>query len=63
MAQNRLDAELARLQQTVTAVLRNEFGEGLDLAGAVKEASVEVVAEGRTVVVVAPGRNGDRHLG
>jgi signal transduction histidine kinase len=51
VALNRLDDELARLQHTVTAVLHNEFGEGLDLPGAIKEASVEVVAEGRTVVV------------
>ena len=51
VARNGLDAELARLQQTVIAVLRNEFGEGLDLVGAVKEASVEVVAAGRTVIV------------
>ena len=51
VALNQLDEELTRLQHTVTAVLHNEFGEGLDLPGAVKEASVEVVAEGRTVVV------------
>jgi len=55
VALNQLDEELARLQHTVTAVLHNEFGEGLDLPGAVKEASVEVVAEGRTVVVSDPG--------
>ena len=36
VALNRLDQELARLQHTVTAVLHNEFGEGLDLSGAVK---------------------------
>jgi len=55
VAQNRLDDELTRLQNTVTAVLHHEFGEGLDLLGAVEEASVEVVAEGRTVVVNRPG--------
>ena len=55
VAQNQLDDELTRLQHTVTAVLHNEFGEGLDLSGAVKEASVEVVAEGRTVVVSRAG--------
>jgi signal transduction histidine kinase len=55
VALNRLDDELTRLQHTVTAVLHNEFGEGLDLPGAVKEASVEVVAEGRTVVVSQSG--------
>jgi len=55
VALNQLDEELARLQHTVTAVLHNEFGEGLDLPGAVKEASVEVVAEGRTVVVRGDG--------
>lgn len=54
VALNRLDDELTRLQRTVTAVLHNEFGEGLDLAGAVKEASVEVVAEARTIVVSDP---------
>lgn len=55
VAQSRLDEELSRLQHTVTAVLLNEFGEGLDLPGAVKEASVEVVAEGRSVVVSRAG--------
>ena len=54
VALNRLDDELTRLQHTVTAVLHNEFGEGFDLPGAVHEASVEVVAEGRTVVVTRP---------
>ena len=47
----RLDAELRRLELTVEAVMRNEFGEGLDVAGAAEEASTEVVTPGRTVVV------------
>jgi len=55
VARNRLDAELARLERTVAAVLHNEFGEGLDLRGAVKEASTEVVAAGRTIAVMEPG--------
>ena len=54
VALNRLDDELTRLQHTVAAVIHNEFGEGLDLAGAVKEASVEVAAEARTIVVTDP---------
>lgn len=54
VARNRLDAELARLEHTVIAVLHNEFGEGLDLPGAVREASSEVVVDGRTVVVTDP---------
>lgn len=47
----RLDEELRRLQKTVVAVLYNEFGEGLDLPGAAKEASMEVIASGHTIVV------------
>lgn len=54
VARNRLDAELARLEHTVIAVLHNEFGEGLDLPGAVREASGEVIVDGRTVVVTGP---------
>jgi signal transduction histidine kinase len=47
----RLDAELSRLMLTLQGVLREEFGEGMDLAGAAKEASTEVVAPDRTLVV------------
>jgi two-component system OmpR family sensor kinase len=36
---------------TLEGVMRTEFGEGLDLQGAVEEASVEVVAPDRTLVV------------
>ena len=38
-----LDEELQRLALTVQAVMLNEFGEGLDLAGAAMEASTEVI--------------------
>src|SRR6185503_14678918 len=47
----RLDGELRRLLLTVEAVMRNEFGEGLDLTGAAHEASTEVVTPGASVVV------------
>jgi len=50
-AEARLDAEMRRLELTVEAVMRNEFGEGLDVRGAAAEASTEVVTPGRTVVV------------
>lgn len=46
-----LDAELQRLALTVQAVMLNEFGEGLDLGGAAKEASTEVITPGRSVVI------------
>jgi two-component system, OmpR family, sensor kinase len=46
-----LDAELQRLELTVQAVMLNEFGEGLDLTGAAKEASTEVITPGRSVVI------------
>jgi len=48
---DRLDGELRRLMLTLEGVMRTEFGEGLDLQGAVDEASVEVVAPDRTLVV------------
>ena len=38
---------------TLVAVMRNEFGEGMTVAGATSEASQEVVAPGRTLVVIA----------
>jgi signal transduction histidine kinase len=47
----RLDGELRRLSLTVEAVMRNEFGEGLDLDGAAREASTEVVTPGASVIV------------
>jgi signal transduction histidine kinase len=51
LALDRLDGELRRLMLTLEGVMRTEFGEGLDLKGAVEEASVEVVAPDRTLVV------------
>jgi signal transduction histidine kinase len=53
MGLTRLDDELRRLALTVQAVMHNEFGEGLDLAGAAGEASTEVVTPGRSVVLVS----------
>jgi two-component system, OmpR family, sensor kinase len=46
-----LDEELQRLALTVQAVMLNEFGEGLDLAGAAMEASTEVITPGRSIVI------------
>lgn len=53
----RLDAELLRLDLTVEAVMLNEFGEGLDLVGAAKEASTEVVTPGRILVIADADRS------
>ena len=50
----RLDSELHRLELTVEAVIMNEFGEGLDLPGAAREASAEVIARGHSVVIARP---------
>ncbi len=47
----RLDAELSRLMLTLQGVLHEEFGEGMDLAGAASEASTEVLAPDRTLVL------------
>ena len=47
----RTDGELRRLLLTLEGVMRTELGEGLDLAGAAREASLEVVAPDRTLVV------------
>ena len=47
----RLDAELQRLNLTLSAVMLNEFGEGLDLTGAAHEASSEVVTPGRILAI------------
>jgi len=50
----RLDGELQRLMLTLEGVMRTEFNEGLTLQGAADEASTEVVAPDRTLVLVAP---------
>jgi signal transduction histidine kinase len=47
----RLDGELQRLMLTLEGVMRTEFNEGLDLRAAVDEASSEVVAPDRTLVL------------
>jgi signal transduction histidine kinase len=52
-----LDGELKRLEMTVVAVVLNEFGEGLDLPGAAKEASTQVVMPGRIFVVAQNDRS------
>lgn len=52
-----LDAELKRLEMTIEAVVLNEFGEGLDLPGAAKEASAQVVMPGRIFVVARDDRS------
>jgi signal transduction histidine kinase len=49
-----LDDELGRQMATLQGVLRTEFGEGLDLQAAADEASVEVLAPGRTLVLMRP---------
>lgn len=50
----RLEGELARLLLTLEGVMHTEFSEGLSLQAAVDEASVEVVAPDRALVVAAP---------
>lgn len=55
LALERLDGELERLMLTLQGVMRTEFSEGLDVQGAADEASTEVVAPDRTLVVVRPG--------
>lgn len=57
LALQRLDGELERLMQTVEGVMRTEFGEGLNLERAADEASSEVAATDRTVVLIET--NGD----
>jgi len=54
LALERLDGELERLMLTLEGVMRTEFGEGLTLQGAADEASSEVVAPDRTVVLTEP---------
>ena len=55
LAYERLDGELERLMLTLEGVMRTEFGEGLDLYAAAEEASIEVVAPDRTLLLVRPG--------
>jgi len=54
LALERLDGELERLLLTLEGVMRTEFGEGLTLQGAADEASSEVVAPDRTIVLTEP---------
>jgi two-component system OmpR family sensor kinase len=54
LAYERLDGELERLMLTLEGVMRTEFGEGLDLAAAAEEASTEVVAPDRTLLLLRP---------
>jgi signal transduction histidine kinase len=54
LALERLDGELQRLMLTLQGVMRTEFSEGLDLQAAADEASIEVVAPDRTLVLVRP---------
>ena len=54
LSHERLDEELARLMLTLRGVMRTEFSEGLDLQESADEASIEVVAPDRTLVLTAP---------
>ncbi len=54
LALERMDGELQRLMLTLEGVMRTEFGEGLDLQAAADEASIEVVALDRTLVLTRP---------
>jgi len=47
----RLDDELGRLMFTLQGVMRTELGEGLDLQAAADEASIDVLAPDRTLVL------------
>jgi signal transduction histidine kinase len=58
LSHERLDAEIARLMLTLQGVMKTEFGEGLDLQASADEASIEVVAPDRTLVLTQP----DGHL-
>ena len=51
LAYERLDGELERLMLTLEGVMRTEFGEGLDLMAAADEASIEVVAPDRSLLL------------
>lgn len=57
LALQRFDGELERLMLTLQGVVRTELGEGLDLQAAADEASIEVVAPDRTLILAdADGR-------
>jgi len=51
LALGRFDGELNRLLLTLEGVMRTEFGEGLTMDASAAEASVEVVAPDRTLVL------------
>lgn len=51
LALQRLDDDLARTMATLEGVMRTEFGEGLSLEASAEEASLEVVAPDRTLVL------------
>jgi heavy metal sensor kinase len=53
LAIHRLDAGLTGIVATVHSIMRNEFREGMDLAGAAHEASTEVTSPGVSVVLTA----------
>lgn len=54
-ALERLDDELERLMMTIDGVMRTEFNEGLTIEASAEEASMEVVAPDRLMVLVRPG--------
>jgi two-component system, OmpR family, sensor kinase len=54
LAQQRLDDDLERTMLTLEGVMRTEFGEGLTLRAAATEASSEVVAPDRALVLAQP---------
>lgn len=54
LSRQRLDSELERLMLTLEGVMRTEFSEGLRLQDAANEASTEVVAPDRTLVLTSP---------
>ncbi len=54
LGRERLDGELHRLMLTLEGVMRTEFNEGLTMNAAADEASIEVVAHDRTLVLVRP---------
>lgn len=55
MALERLDDEIARLMMTLDGVMRTEFSEGLTIEAAAAEASIEVVAPDRVMMLTRPG--------
>ena len=54
LALERLDGEMQRLMLTLEGVMRTEFNEGLTCKAAADEASTEVVAPDRTLVLSRP---------